>query len=124
MRVAAAVAAAALLLSGPALAPPVWAAQTPAPPPLPAKVPPAAMPGVPNPNAERRDLEPKITIRHEKNKTIEEYSVHGQVYMVKVTPKFGPPYYLVDTNGDGHLNARMSQLNPRIMVPQWVLFRW
>lgn len=94
------------------------------PPPLPAKAPPAAASGVPNPNAERPDLEPKVTIRHEKGKEIEEYSIHGQVYMVKVTPKYGPPYYLVDTNGDGRLNARMSRLNPRIMVPQWVLFRW
>ncbi|HDO34194.1 MAG TPA: DUF2782 domain-containing protein, partial [Chromatiales bacterium] len=71
------------------------------PPPLPAKVPPAAMPGVPNPNAERSALEPKVTIRHENGKEIEEFSIHGQVYMVKVTPKYGPPYYLVDTNGDG-----------------------
>jgi hypothetical protein len=104
------------LSSAPALAQP--------PPLLPAKVPPATMPGVPNPNAERSALEPKVTIRHEKGKEVEEYSIHGQVYMVKVTPKYGPPYYLVDTNGDGRLNARMSRLNPRIMVPQWVLFRW
>ncbi len=105
------------LSSAPALAQP--------PPPLPAKVPPpVSAPGVPNPNAERPDLEPKVTIRHENGKEIEEYSIHGQVYMVKVTPKYGPPYYLVDTNGDGRLNARMSRLNPRIMVPQWVLFRW
>ena len=106
------------LSSAPALAQP--------PPPLPAKAPPATAvaPGVPNPNAERPDLEPKVTIRHENGKEIEEYSIHGQIYMVKVTPKYGPPYYLVDTNGDGRLNARMSRLNPRIMVPQWVLFRW
>lgn len=94
------------------------------PPPLPAKVSPPAAPGVPNPNGEHSDLRPKVTIRHERGKEIEEFSIHGQVYMVKVTPKIGPPYYLVDTNGDGHLNARVNELNPKIMVPQWVLFRW
>ncbi|OYV77946.1 MAG: hypothetical protein B7Z66_02255 [Chromatiales bacterium 21-64-14] len=102
---------------------PIFGAAPLPPPPLPARVP-APGPAVPNPNADRSALQPRVTIRHEKGREVEEYRINGQLYMVKIIPKFGPPYYLVDTTGDGHLDARMSHLNPKIMVPQWVLFRW
>jgi hypothetical protein len=36
---------------------------------------------------------------------VEEYRMNGVLYMVKVTPTVGPPYYLIDTTGDGNLNA-------------------
>ena len=68
-------------------------------------------------------LEPEITIREDQRETIYEYRVRGRVYMVKVQPQIGPPYYLTDTNGDGTLDQRSnSPLN--IDVNQWVLFTW
>ncbi|MEW7979062.1 MAG: DUF2782 domain-containing protein [Candidatus Sedimenticola endophacoides] len=68
-------------------------------------------------------LEPEVTIRESKKGTIEQYSVNGRVYMVKVTPRTGPPYYLVDSDGDGQLDQ--IEDSPRsLSVPQWVLFRW
>ncbi len=68
-------------------------------------------------------LEPEVTIRREEDRTLYEYRINGQIYMVRVQPQVGPPYYLLDTDGDGELDARED--DPRnISVPQWVLFRW
>jgi hypothetical protein len=66
---------------------------------------------------------PEITIRKEKEQTIEEYRIRGRLYMVKVTPKHGKPYYLVDLNGEGHF-IRRDEVTSIPIVPQWVLFRF
>jgi hypothetical protein len=50
---------------------------------------------------------------------VEEYRSGGQPYMLKVTPKVGKPYYLVDPSGDGRFN-RMETL-PGLQPPQWVV---
>ncbi|MEJ2059832.1 MAG: DUF2782 domain-containing protein [Gammaproteobacteria bacterium] len=73
---------------------------------------------------ERELYEPKVKIIHDKDQTIEQYSLHGQVYMVRVIPKHGKPYYLVDSDGNGSLDQRSTELSPRLMIPSWVLFRW
>ena len=75
---------------------------------------------------EQETIEPEVTIIQREDKTIEEYRVNGQLYMVKVTPKNAPPYFLVDRDGNGSLESRRtgSELEPDIMIPQWVLFRW
>jgi hypothetical protein len=68
-------------------------------------------------------VEPDITIRSEGEELIYEYRVKGQLYMIKIQPQFGPPYFLIDTNGDGVMDIRNS--DPRdISIPQWVLFTW
>ncbi|MCG3201879.1 MAG: hypothetical protein NFCOHLIN_01751 [Gammaproteobacteria bacterium] len=69
-------------------------------------------------------LEPEVTIRADKEGQVEEYRVSGRLYMVKVTPSIGKPYYLVDSDGDGKLESRMSQLNSNFVVPSWVIFSW
>lgn len=48
---------------------------------------------------------PNVTIRQDDNVTIEEYRREGQVYMVRVTPKNGPAYEYLDTDGDGRLEG-------------------
>ena len=68
-------------------------------------------------------VEPEVTIVESEKGTEQRYSVHGRVYMVKVIPSAGPPYYLLDTNGDGQLDAREDSVK-NIAVPQWVLFSW
>jgi len=68
--------------------------------------------------------EPEITIRRRGNKTIQEYRVNGELYMVKIVPDIGPAYYLMDSNGDGNMDVRHSTLQKGIKVPQWVLFSW
>lgn len=75
--------------------------------------------------SDEEELEPEVNIIKREDKTIEEYSVNGRVYMIKVTPDIGEPYFLVDSDGNGSLDARRSnQLQPEMMIPQWVLFRW
>lgn len=69
-------------------------------------------------------IEPEIIIRDEKEKRIEEYRVGGRIVMLKVTPKKGVVYYLVDTDGDGLLDTRESELPSDVLVPQWKVFQW
>lgn len=66
--------------------------------------------------------EPEITIRQEAERTIEEYRINGQLYAIKVIPKVGEPYYLVDSEGDGQLDKRQER--GRLLIPSWILFKW
>lgn len=69
-------------------------------------------------------LEPTIEQAREGGARVEEYRIGGDLYMVKVIPQAGPPYYLLDHNGDGILDARQSELEDGVVVPQWILFEW
>ena len=66
--------------------------------------------------------EPQVTITQD-DVVIEEYKRNGELYMVKITPAVGPPYYLIDTDGDGRMESRRSDLDD-VSVPHWVLFTW
>jgi len=56
---------------------------------------------------------------------VEEYSVHGRVYMVHVKPAIGtPPYYLYDSNGDGVFERRLPGGYKHISPPTWVIQRF
>ena len=68
-------------------------------------------------------VEPEITIRETEQAVIYEYRVRGQMYMVRIQPQFGPPYYLIDTDGNGTLDMRDSSPT-NIAIPQWLLFSW
>ncbi len=69
------------------------------------------------------ELQPEVTIIHRGKETIEEYRVGGQLYMIKITPSKGLPYYLMDMDGDGSLETRRNDLeNPPIV--QWRIFTW
>jgi hypothetical protein len=78
----------------------------------------------PLPGTAPDDLEPEVTIRRDGRGQIEEYRINGQLYMVKITPAKGPPYYLMDTTGDGELESRRGELDPKLLVPNWAIFRW
>ena len=56
---------------------------------------------------------------------IEEYSFNGQVYMVKITPRGGVPYYYIDTDGDGKLELDVDKqaLNP-VQPVYWKIKEW
>ncbi len=64
--------------------------------------------------------EPVITIRNKGNERIEEYRIRGKLYMMKVTPPKGKPYYLVDQLGRGEF-TRNDGPTPPVAVPQWVV---
>lgn len=74
--------------------------------------------------ATRELMEPAVTIIEREGERIEEYRLHGELYMIRVTPANAPPYYLVDTDGDGQLETRMTELDAKILVPAWVIFRF
>jgi hypothetical protein len=78
----------------------------------------------PLPDAYRGDaIEPEVTIIETGRELIYEYRVRGRLYMVRVQPQVGPPYFMLDTDGDGLMDAQES--DPRnIAIPQWVLFSW
>ena len=67
--------------------------------------------------------EAEVTITEQDGKTIEKYSVNGQVYMIKVISGDAPPYYLLDLDGDGVMDVTRDSPED-ISVPQWVLFQW
>lgn len=65
----------------------------------------------------------QVTITKKKDTTIEEYRMNGQLYMIKVIPRHGKPYYLIDEKGDGHY-VRHSTPGSNVRVPQWVIKRF
>jgi hypothetical protein len=72
-------------------------------------------PGIVDPS-----LEPQVTIVKRGADKVEEYRVKGKLYMMKVTPPHGKPYYLVDEQGDGTW-ARRDVAETGLRVPMWVI---
>lgn len=66
---------------------------------------------------------PQVSIRTQDNgDRVEEYRQNGRLYMVKVTPRNAPPYYLLDTNGDGRLDAKDGE--GRVAPVYWTIYEW
>ena len=81
--------------------------------------------GPPETGRESNGPTPEVTIRQRGDRgSIEEYRAGGILYMVKIVPARGVPYYLVDTDGDGNYAARYSELEDGMLIPAWVLLRW
>lgn len=97
-----------------------------APPPDAIDVPEAVPEALPPPDLVEHDeeLEPQITIINREDATVAEYRVNGRLYMVKITPTVGKPYYFVDRDGDGIMDSKMNDLKNTFKVPQWVIFSW
>jgi len=92
----------------------------------PPPIPPANAEDVPiPPKIQDEQIVPTVTIREEEEQMIEEYRLDGQIYMVKVTPRGGIPYYYIDTNGDGKLELDMDQsaMNP-VQPVHWKVKEW
>jgi hypothetical protein len=87
--------------------------QAPAPPPIPESV-----------AAEQTPEEDEVVIRATPQGKIEEYRRNGRLYMIRVVPFVGPPFYLIDTTGDGLFDTRRYALGPEVMVPHWLLLTW
>ena len=67
------------------------------------------------------ETEPQVTILRDDNQTTEEVRVQGQLRYVRVTPRYGRPFYLIpDQNGATYI--RRDSLDPTVKVPLWVLF--
>lgn len=80
-------------------------------------------PPPPPPIETGQPFEPQVTIRRTQREVIYEYRRNGALYLVRVQPAFGPPYYFFDFDGDGTLDYRPG--DPiRDNVQQWILWRW
>ena len=93
--------------------------------PVPGNLEPLPPPPVFDPGADtgQPEDEPQVTITKPREAVIEEYRVGGKLYMIKVTPKVGPPYYLVDDLGDGKF-VRQESLDSGFRPPRWVIKRF
>jgi hypothetical protein len=67
--------------------------------------------------------EPQVTIIKQTEQTVEEFRANGRLYMIKITPKHGVPYYLVDDKGDGKF-ARQESMDSGLRVPRWIIKRF
>jgi outer membrane biogenesis lipoprotein LolB len=43
---------------------------------------------------------------------VSEYRVQGQLRIVRVQPAHGVTYYMIDSNGDGHLDRSQGEVAP------------
>lgn len=67
------------------------------------------------------DVEQRIVLRPEGEAV--EYRVGGKLFMIKVTPTIGKPYFLVDHKGDGSF-AKQEGLDSGVRPPQWVIHQF
>lgn len=67
---------------------------------------------------------PAVSIRTDgrNGDVVEEYRQNGKVYMVKVRPKSGVPYTLLDSNGDGMLDQHDGEGPVRPVY--YTLYEW
>lgn len=68
-------------------------------------------------------MEPQVTILKRGEDTVEEFRISGKLYMVKVTPPGGRPYFLIDQRGDGKFTRQESH-DTGIRPPMWVIHSW
>jgi hypothetical protein len=81
------------------------------------------LPDVPPPPPALREAgvdDPRVLIQRQEGDRIEEYRQGGRVVMLRVTPRDGPPYYLVDNTGNGNWMRRDS-LDDGVRVPMWTV---
>jgi hypothetical protein len=85
--------------------------------------PPPLAPEQPSEDAEPPDtyLEPEITIVVKPEVVQYEYRINGQLYMIKVVPAKGKPYYLIDPDGTGQWHRSFTS---DVVPPQWVIKRF
>ena len=69
-------------------------------------------------------MEPDITIIRKGKKTIQEFRRGGRLYMIKVIPDIGPPYYFIDNDGDGKMDVRRDDLDKGSNINMWKILEW
>lgn len=63
--------------------------------------------------------EPEVHITTQGDDRHEEYRLGGKLYMIKVVPKKGRPYYLIDKEGKGEFVK--ADLQQELSPPMWVI---
>jgi hypothetical protein len=67
------------------------------------------------------DVEPQVTIIQNNGDTTEEVRVQGQLRYIRVTPRYGRPYFLIPDATSTNL-IRRDGIDPTVRGPMWVLF--
>jgi hypothetical protein len=86
----------------------------------PPKLEPLPEPPPPPPGLLNEALEPQVTITRRGEDRVEEFRIGGKLYMQKVTPPHGVPYYLLDQGGNGQW-VRQDSKDAGLSVPMWVI---
>ena len=60
-----------------------------------------------------------MTIKPSGQGKVEEFRANGRLYMLKITPRNGKPYFLVDPRGDGRFQRQDSA--PGVNPPMWTV---
>ncbi|MCH9699087.1 MAG: DUF2782 domain-containing protein [Gammaproteobacteria bacterium] len=79
---------------------------------------------MPPPVEDGEPMDQDVRIYREEDKTIYEYSINGELYMIKVVPEIGPTYYLTDADGDGVVGERVQGPQSGMKIHQWKIFSW
>lgn len=66
--------------------------------------------------------EPEVTITTKGEDRHEQYRIAGRLYMIKVIPKKGRPYYLIDKEGRGEFVR--DEFQSTVSPPMWVIKRF
>ncbi|MCA1979202.1 MAG: DUF2782 domain-containing protein [Thiobacillus sp.] len=69
------------------------------------------------------DDAPPVTIKPGSQGRVVEYRANGRLYMLKVIPRVGKPYYLIDPSGEGKF-VRQDTLTRDVQPPMWVIKEW
>ena len=89
-------------------------AQAPAEAPIPKKI--------PSPVSE--ETAPTVTIRSSENgDVVEEYRQGGRIFMVRITPVRGKPYYLYDDDRNGRMD-RTDADKASVSPVYWTIYEW
>lgn len=77
---------------------------------------------IPSPVSE--ETAPTVTIRSSENgDRVEEYREGGKIFMVKITPARGKPYYLYDDDRNGRLDRSDADRND-VSPVYWTIYEW
>jgi len=71
---------------------------------------------------DEESMQADVVIRKGKDQVVEEFRVNGQLYMVRITPKIGKPYYI--RYPDGANGRPIRRELDDINTPFWKLFEW
>ena len=75
----------------------------------------------PRPTTARRRRSPS---RQEADSKVEEFRTkNGKLYAVRVTPRIGKPYLLIDPDGKGTM-TNAGEINGGVKAPQWTIFEF
>ena len=90
--------------------------------PLPDVPPPPKMSTTPTPADDEEAT--SVTIRQEGDTKIEEFRTRGgKLYAIRVTPRFGKPYMMIDADGKGAM-TNAGEINGGVRPSQWTILEF